>query len=40
MQNSESYEMFLYAWEMFDATDGSATSYDNWVRTLFENKGE
>lgn len=40
MQNSESYETFLYAWEMFDATDGSATSYDNWVRTLFENEGE
>ena len=40
MQNSESYETFLYAWEMFDATDGSATSYDNWVRTLFENEGK
>lgn len=36
MQNSESYEKFLYAWQMYDMTDSSATSYDNWIRGLFE----
>ena len=36
MQNSESYEMFLYAWQMYDKTDSSATSYDDWIRALWK----
>ena len=40
MENSESYEKFLYAWQMYDATDSSATSYDSWMRALFERSGD
>ena len=29
--NSKLYEQILYAWNMFDASEDSATSYDNWV---------
>ena len=36
MENSKSYETMLYAWQMYDKTDGSATSYDNWVEKLFD----
>lgn len=36
MENSASYEKLLYAWQMYDRTDGSATSYDNWVAGLMK----
>lgn len=35
MQNSESYEKFLYAWQMYDETDAGAASFDDWMRKLF-----
>jgi hypothetical protein len=35
MENSKSYETMLYAWQMYDATESSGTSYDNWIEHLF-----
>ena len=35
IENSEDCEKFLEAWAMFDSTDASATSFDNWVLHLF-----
>ena len=36
IENSLDYEKLLYAWQMLDESDGSATSFDNWVKHLFE----
>lgn len=36
MDNSRSYEKFLYAWQMYDATESSGTSYDSWIQALFD----
>ena len=35
IENSEDCEKFLLAWNMFDTTDASATSFDDWVLHLF-----
>lgn len=35
IENSEDCEKFLLAWHMFDTTDASATSFDDWVLHLF-----
>ena len=36
IENSEDCTKFLMAWQMYDMTDASATSYDNWILHLFE----
>ncbi len=40
IENSADYEKLLKAWQMFDMTDASATSYDNWILHLFHEGGE
>ena len=36
IENSQSYEKFLYAWAMFDGEETSPTSFDNWIMHLFD----
>ena len=36
IENSHDYEKIMYAWQMLDESDGSATSFDNWVKHLFD----
>ena len=40
IENSEDCTKFLMAWQMYDMTDASATSYDNWILHLFHEGGE
>ncbi len=40
IENSQDYEKFMYAWNMYDSTDGSATSFDNWIKHLFDDGGD
>ena len=40
IENSADYDKFLKAWQIFDTTDASATSYDNWILHLFHEGGE
>jgi hypothetical protein len=40
IENSQDYEKFMYAWSMYDSTDGSATSFDNWIKHLFDDGGD
>ena len=35
IENSEDCTKFLAAWSMYDSTDASATSFDDWVLHLF-----
>ena len=39
MENSASYERFMYAWQMYSRNDMSATSFENWMARLFDTKG-
>lgn len=39
MENSASYEKFMYAWQMYSRNDMSATSFENWIARLFDTKG-
>ena len=36
IENSEDCTKFLAAWSMYDSTDASATSFDNWILHLFD----
>ena len=36
IENSEDCTKFLQAWAMFDEGSSSATSFDNWVKHLFD----
>lgn len=36
IENSEDCTKFLMAWQMFDEGSSSATSFDNWVKHLFD----
>ena len=36
IENSEDCAKFLQAWAMFDEGSSSATSFDNWVKHLFD----
>lgn len=36
IENSEDCTKFLAAWQMYDSTDASATSFDNWILHLFD----
>lgn len=36
MENSASYEKFLYAWQMYSEHEMSATSFDGWIEELFD----
>ena len=36
IENSEDCTKFLLAWQMYDEGSSSATSFDNWVKHLFE----
>lgn len=40
MENSEQYEKFLYAWQMYSQHEMSATSFEGWVEELFEEDGD
>lgn len=40
IENSEDCTKFLQAWAMFDDGSSSATSFDNWVKHLFEGGDE
>lgn len=40
MENSESYEKFLYAWQMSSEHEMSATSFEGWIEELFEEDGD
>lgn len=40
IKNSEDCTKFLQAWAMFDDGSSSATSFDNWVKHLFEGGDE
>ena len=40
MENSASYEKFLYAWQMYSEHEMSATSFDGWIEELFEEEGD
>ena len=40
IENSHDYEKLMYAWKMLDESDGSATSFDNWVKHLFDGGDE
>jgi len=40
MENSASYEKFLYAWQMYSEHEMSATSFDGWIDELFEEDGD
>nr|DAF41059.1 MAG TPA: ferritin, LIPID BINDING PROTEIN [Caudoviricetes sp.] len=39
MENSASYEKFLYAWQMYSEHEMGATSFENWIEDLFEEEG-
>lgn len=38
IENSEDCTKFLAAWSMYDSTDASATSFDNWILHLFHDQ--
>ena len=40
MENSEQYEKFLYAWQMYSEHEMSATSFEGWIEEVFEKDGE
>lgn len=40
MENSEQYEKFLYAWQMYSEHEMSATSFEGWIGEVFEKDGE
>lgn len=40
IENSRDCEKFLLAWNMYDTTDASATSFDDWVLHLFHGGDE
>lgn len=40
MENSESYQKFLYAWQMSSEHEMSATSFEGWIEELFEEDGD